>query len=585
MRPILLSIAFFFALAAEAGAAELLPVEINGLDAELQAYVRTAIDLPENKGKAKGVEISEGRLGYYVNNIVNLAETALEPLGYYSPEVKSRLERNGNQVKIILDITLGPVVAVRQKAVVVEGAASKDRVIGFWLEGFEPDVGDPFNHGLYEDNKAQINQALYDRGYFDQQNTRHEVRVTRAEQAADVDLQWQSGVRYRYGPVRFEGNHLRPGLLDKLVNFEQGKPYSQPQINRLQESLTKLDYFNGIEIVPDLDNKRDGEVPIVVTLSQGKRTSQNASVRYGTKTGLGVEYGLGQRWLNDRGHKLDFTAGFAQNEQGLTALYRIPAFKWLDGWYGLGLTARNENYTSSNSRYAELFVNRSGQIRNWELLASVNVRRERFDEFIPDIDQAIPFNLYTSVLYPEFNAAWRKTDDPNYPRDASTWIYQVRTGYEFEASNAAFVQAAVKHKRIIGLSDGHRLLVRAEAGAIWSANYNLYPPSLRFYAGGDQSVRGYSFKEIGEYNGELNYGGRYLLVGSVEYERKLNAEWAVATFLDVGDAFERTPQANFGLGAGARWRSPIGPVRFDVAYGFNGPKPGIGIHFAIGSEL
>lgn len=585
MRPILLSIAFFFALAAEAGAAELLPVEINGLDAELQAYVRTAIDLPENKGKAKGVEISEGRLGYYVNNIVNLAETALEPLGYYSPEVKSRLERNGNQVKIILDITLGPVVAVRQKAVVVEGAASKDRVIGFWLEGFEPDVGDPFNHGLYEDNKAQINQALYDRGYFDQQNTRHEVRVTRAEQAADVDLQWQSGIRYRYGPVHFEGNHLHPGLLDKLVNFEQGKPYSQPQINRLQESLTKLDYFNAVEIVPDLEHKQDSEVPIVVTLSQGKRTSQSASIRFGSKTGLGVEYGLQQRWINDRGHKLDFTTGFAQNEQGLTALYRIPAFAWLDGWYGLGLTARNENYEASNSRYAELFVNRSGQIRSWDLLASVNVRRERFDEFIPDNNQSNPINLYTSVVYPEFNAAWRKTDDPNYPRDASTWIYQARTGYEFEASNAAFVQATVKHKRIIGLSDGHRLLVRAEAGAIWSANYNLYPPSLRFYAGGDQSVRGYSFKEIGEYKGELNYGGRYLLVGSVEYERKLNAEWAVATFLDVGDAFERTPQANFGLGAGARWRSPIGPVRFDVAYGFNGPKPGIGIHFAIGSEL
>jgi translocation and assembly module TamA len=585
MRPILLSIAFFFALAAEAGAAELLPVEINGLNAELQAYVRTAIDLPENKGKAKGVEISEGRLGYYVNNIVNLAETALEPLGYYSPEVKSRLQRNGTQVKIILDITLGPFVAVRQKAVVVEGAASKDRVIGFWLEGFEPEVGDPFNHGLYEDNKALINQALYDRGYFDQQNTRHEVRVTRAEQAADVDLQWQSGVRYRYGPVRFEGNHLRPGLLDKLVNFEQGNPYSQPQINRLQESLTKLDYFNGIEIVPDLENKRDGEVPIVVTVTQGKRTSQSASVRYGTKTGLGVEYGLERRWLNDRGHKLDITTAFAQNEQSLTTLYRIPAFIWLDGWYGIGMTARNEEYTASNSRYAELFVNRSGQIRNWDLLASVNLRRERFDEFIPDINQDNPINLYTAVLYPEFNATWRKADDPTYPTSGSAWLYQVRTGYEFESSDAAFIQASVKHKRIIGLNDGHRLLVRAEAGAIWSRNYTLFPPSLRFYAGGDQSVRGYSFKEIGEYLGEVNFGGRYLLLGSVEYERKLNAEWAVATFLDVGDAFERTPQANFGLGAGARWRSPIGPVRLDVAYGFNGPKPGVGIHFAIGSEL
>jgi translocation and assembly module TamA len=585
MRSILLSFALLSATAADAGAAELLPLEINGLDAAMQDYVRRAIDLPESKGNSKGVEVSEGRLGYYLGNIVNLTETALEPLGYYSPVITSRSTRSGSQVRIILDIQLGPAVTVREHRVAVEGDAAKDRIIGFWLEAFEPDKGAVFNHGVYEDNKAQINQALYDRGYFDQENTRHQVQVSRADKAADIDLNWQSGIRYRYGQVRFEGNHLRPGLLDQLINFEQGKPYSQPQINRLQESLNKLDYFSSIEIVPDLANKRDGEVPIVVTLNKGKRTSQSASVRFGTKTGLGIEYGLERRWLNNRGHKLDFTTAFAQNEQSLTALYRIPAFIWLDGWYGIGLTARNEEYTASNSRYAELFVNRSGQIRSWDLLASVNVRRERFDEFIPDINQDIPINLYTAVVYPEFNATWRKADDPNYPTSGSAWLYQARTGYEFESSDAAFIQASVKHKRIIGLQDGHRLLIRAEAGAIWSQNYDLFPPSLRFYAGGDQSVRGYSFKEIGEYAGDVNLGGRYLLLGSVEYERRLNAEWAVASFVDVGDAFERTPNANIGAGMGARWRSPIGPVRIDVAYGFNGPKPGVGIHFAIGSDL
>lgn len=585
MRSILLSFALLSATVADAGAAELLPLEINGLDAAMQEYIRGAIDLPESKGNTKGVEISEGRLGYYLGNIVNLTETALEPLGYYTPVVSSRSTRSGNQVRIVLDIQLGPAVTVREHRVGVEGDAAKDRVIGFWLEAFEPVKGAVFNHGIYEENKAQINQALYDRGYFDQENTRHQVRVSRADKAADIDLNWQSGIRYRYGQVRFEGNHLRPGLLDKLINFEQGKSYSQPQINRLQESLSKLDYFSSIEIVPDLANKRDGEVPIVVSVTQGKRTNQNASVRFGSKTGLGVEYGLERRWLNDSGHKLDFNASFAQNEQGLTALYRIPAFAWLDGWYGVGLTVRNEDYETSNSRYGELFVNRSGEVRNWDLLASVNIRRERFDEFIPDVNQAIPFNLYTSVVYPEFNAAWRKSDDPLYPTSGSAWSYQARAGFEYETSDAPFVQVSVKHKRIIGLDGGHRLLLRAEAGAIWSDNYDLFPPSLRFYAGGDQSVRGYSYKEIGEYKADLNYGGRYLMVGSVEYERRLNPEWALAGFLDVGDAFESNPKANFGLGMGARWRSPIGPVRMDLAYGFNGPKPGIGIHFAIGAEL
>ncbi|MFM6987257.1 MAG: autotransporter assembly complex protein TamA, partial [Arenimonas sp.] len=218
-------------------------------------------------------------------------------------------------------------------------------------------------------------------------------------------------------------------------------------------------------------------------------------------------------------------------------------------------------------------------------LASVNVRRERFDEFIPDVDQNVPFDLYTSVLYPEFNAVWRDSDDANYPRDGRAWHYQLRTGYEFSESKSPFVQAGVKHKRVIGLDDGNRLLLRAELGAIWTPDYALFPPSLRYYAGGDQSVRGYGYKEIGQYIGSYNFGGRYLAVASAEYEYRLNPEWAVAGFIDVGDAFDRKPNAHLGVGAGARWRSPIGPVRFDLAYGFDGPKPGIGIHFAIGPDL
>jgi len=581
MRPLIPLLLGFCAFPAQA--TQLLPLRINGLDPLLEAHVRAAIALPEADEDA--VQVSEGRLAYYAGNINRQVEDSLEPLGYYSVTVRSRLEREGEAVRIVLDIVPGSPVTVRRRALQMDGAAGNDRFIGFWLEGFEPAEGEPFVHGTYEDNKAAIGQALLDRGYFDQRNTEHAVRVTRAEGAADIDLAWDSGPRYRYGAVRFEGHGFEPGLLDKLVDFERGKPYSQPQINRLQESLGKLDYFSSIQIVPELEAKQDGEVPILVNLTRAQRTSQHASARFGTKTGFGVEYGVERRWINRRGHKLDASAAWAQNEQSFTTLYRIPAFQWLDGWYGIGLVARNEEYTGSSSRYLEAVFSRSGQIRKWELLASVNVRRERFDEFIPDIDQNVPFDLYTSVLYPEFNAVWRDSDDANYPRDGRAWHYQLRTGYEFSESKAPFVQAGVKHKRVLGLDNGNRLLLRAELGAIWTPDYALFPPSLRYYAGGDLSVRGYGYKEIGQYIGNYNFGGRYLTVASAEYEHRLNAEWAVAGFIDVGDAFDRKPSPHLGVGAGARWRSPIGPVRFDLAYGFDGPKPGIGIHFAIGPDL
>uniref|UniRef100_UPI0026392BE4 autotransporter assembly complex protein TamA n=1 Tax=Arenimonas sp. GDDSR-1 TaxID=2950125 RepID=UPI0026392BE4 len=407
MRPFL-PLLLVFGYCTSVPAAELLPVKINGLekDKTLEQVVRRAVALPEAQGK--GETVSEGRLGYYVSNINRLVEDSLEPLGYYHPQVSSRLEREGNSAQIIVDVAPGEPVKVRDVTLHVDGDGSKDRFIGFWLEGFEPVQGQVFNHGLYEENKAEISQALLDRGYFDMRNSVHEVRVTRATQSADIDLGWDSGIRYRYGAVRFEGHKFEPGLLEQLVNFETGKYYSQPQINRLQESLAKLNYFSSIEIVPDLENKQDGTVPVLVSLTQGKRSSQYASFRYGTKTGFGVEYGVERRWINRRGHKLDFNAGWAQNEQSFTALYRIPAFQWLDGWYGIGLVARNEQYTSTSSRYVEGTFSRSGELRNWDLLASLNVRRERFDEAIPDIDQSLGDVLYTAVAYPEFNAVWRR---------------------------------------------------------------------------------------------------------------------------------------------------------------------------------
>lgn len=584
MRPLFPALILFILCSASSlEAAQLLPVKINGLDKALELEVRTAIALPESSGN--GIEISEGRLSYYLNSLNTLVEDSLEPHGYYHAKVQTSNARNQQEVQVTIDIVLGEPVRVNKLNLQIEGPGNKDRFMGFWLESFSPKLGDIFNHDTYETNKAIISQALLDRGYFDQSNSIHEVRVTRAENSAEINLVWDSGIRYRFGEVRFVGNQFEPGLIEQLVKIEQGKYYSQAQVLRLQESLSKLNYFGSIEIVPDLQNKNGDQVPIIVTVNEGKQNSYNTSISYGTESGFGVEFGLERRWLNEKGHKLDLNAAWAQKEQSFVANYRIPAFSWLDGWYGFALELRNEDYLSLPTRYAEASVNRSGEVRNWDLLASINVRHERFDEFIPDSNNALPIDLYTTVIYPEFNAIWRSSNDVAFINNGSAWFYQARIGYEVETADAWFTQAYIKNKRVISLSNKDRILLRAELGAIWTQNYDFFPPSLRFYAGGDQSVRGYGYKEIGEYIDGVNYGGKYLATGSFEYERRILPEWAIATFVDFGDAFTQDPNLNVGAGVGARWRSPIGPVRFDLAYGFNGPDPGIAFHLTLGADL
>lgn len=565
-----------------AAAVELAPVKINGLDKNLEAHVRSAIALPEDAGKT--LTITDGRLGYYMGTLNALVEDSLEPMGFYDAQVDIRLVREGDAAQIIIDIALGEPVRVRNSDLRVDGPGGSDRIIGYWLEGFEPAVGDVFEHGVYEASKADVTQALLDRGYFEQRVIEHEVKVTRDSHSADINLAWDSGPRYRYGGIRFEGSSFAPGLLEQLVGFEPGQYYNQTQINRLQESLSKLGYFSTIQIVPDLDNKSDGSVPIVVNVTPAKRTSQYASLRYGTQSGFGVEYGIERRWINSSGHKINIDLAYAQNERSVTALYRIPAFGWLDGWYGFGITAREEDFFNAPTTYVELFGNRSGEYRGWELLAALKLRRERFDEAVPDYDPGETVAVYTTTFYPEMKGFWRSSVD-NYPDSGSAWRLMARTGYEFETADALFVQAYAMNRRIYSFGTGNRILLRGELGALATQNYDYFPTSLRFYAGGADSVRGYAFRELGVYVGDSNFGGRYLATASVEYERLILPQWAVAGFVDAGDAFDTRPQVNVGAGVGARWRSPIGPVRLDVAYGFDGPNPGYAIYFSLGSDL
>jgi translocation and assembly module TamA len=117
-------------------------------------------------------------------------------------------------------------------------------------------------------------------------------------------------------------------------------------------------------------------------------------------------------------------------------------------------------------------------------------------------------------------------------------------------------------------------------------DFDQLPPSQRFFAGGDRSVRGYPYQKIGPRNADgLVIGGERLLTASVEIERLIYGDYGVAAFVDAGDAFDSAPDIKVGAGVGFRWRSPIGMVRLDVAHPFDDPDDNYRIHFTIGSDL
>ncbi len=584
--------AALIALAGPVHAVTVERVEVRGLDKDNEAEeamianVREAVSLVEEVGASLG----ESRLEYLMDQAPDEAREALQPFGYYSPEIKVELQRSGpgdELASVVIDVAKGAPVTVRASDIEIQGAGSGDAYLQEDLAAFEPRRGDVFDHQTYETSKLRITRRLLQRGYFDSDLTRRRVEVTRAENAADIDLQWASGIRYDMGPTTFEQDYFRPGLLDQLVYWEQGSYFHQGKLERLRESLGGLDYFSAIDIQPLPEDAVEGEVPIQVNLTLAKRDVYTAGVSYGTESGAGVRLGLERRYVNTRGHKFFTELDFAQKRKSYVVQYRIPAFKWLDGWYGFAARAYDEQTDYIDTRRLELIASRSGQISDrWTAVASLHALRERWGYDQRDRTGA-PIFQYSTLTYPQITGHYIGVDDRLFPRAGFSGNVSLRGGVEGAGSDATFSQVQTVVRWYNGIGQDSRLLVRGEFGATYTDDLVALPPSLRFYAGGDRSVRGYAFREVGPRLGNrFALGAKNVITGSVEYERYLpDSDWGGAVFVDSGSAFDDTPDFRTGVGVGLRWRSPVGAVRVDIARGLDDPDSGFQLYLNIGADL
>ncbi len=641
LLPRLAFIAVLLSTAMPALAVKVEGVEVRGLDEAMTENVRVNLSLEDAIGKV----VTGRRMAYLVRVAEDETREALEPFGYYSPTITiQRSDRDAPQpsrdaersaedpaprnardaataetpganrerpVAVTITVDKGEPVRVREQTVAIEGDASDDRYLEAEVEAFAPQPGAVFDHGLYEASKARITRRLAERGYFDADFLAHRVEVTRAERAADVDLRWSSGDRYDMGAITFEqtpNQVVSPTLLDKLVYWNQGEYYHQGRLDRLRDSLLKLDYFSAIDIEPlpeqaqtttDAEGEPSRQVPVTVTLTPAKRDVYTAGVSYGTDSGAGVSFGLERRYVNQRGHKALAQVDWAQNRKTATLQYRIPAFAWLDGWYTASAQYADEQTDYIDSRRIELVASRSGQYnRHLNLVASLHALRERWafefeDDGNPDTPVVYRFANY---FFPALRAEYADVDDRLAPRRGIGGSVLLRggggQGDDAEAS-ATFAQGHVRASWFRGLGPSDRLIVRGELGHTFTDTLNELPPSLRFYAGGDRSIRGYNYREVGprvlDDDGDVAFalGAKNVVTASVEYERYFGGSpWGGAVFVDTGDAFDGgSPDLHTGVGIGARWKSPVGPIRVDIARGLDDPDSPFTLHLNIGADF
>ncbi len=597
-------------------------VKVGGdVEDALADNVRSALSLNEEAGK----DISARRLNYLLRQAEAETREALEPFGFYSPTITIRRSdrseaedaddrnpddaaahrpdsearqrgqaRRERTLRVSIHIDPGAPVRIRGFTLGMDGEAERDASVQSALSGFVPRQGDVLDHAVYETSKGNINRALAAHGYFDAALPAHLIEVTRADFAADIDLRWTSGRRFTLGDATFTQTPnpvVREVLLRKLVDWDQGQAYDEAELDKLRRSLVALDYFGLVEVLPQPEQAgADKIVPVQINLTPAPRSIYTAGLSYGTLSGAGVRLGAERRYLNARGHKALAQLDYARKRKTLTLQYRMPAFAWLDGWYTASLQANDEQTDFLDTRGLDFVASRSGQFNDHlNLVASLHMLRERWSYF--ELTKPVPKYQYASFVFPSLRAEYIDVDNRLAPRRGAGGNLLLRGGTGVGSVDATFAQVLVSAQWFHGFDADSRLLVRGELGHTFTDTLVALPPSLRFYAGGDRSVRGYGWREIGPRirngNGETYaLGARNVVTASVEYERYFNGPWGAAVFVDSGSAFDgKRPDMRTGVGIGLRWKSPVGPVRIDIAHGLDEPDSPITLHLNIGADL
>ncbi|MBD8525726.1 autotransporter assembly complex protein TamA [Pseudomarimonas arenosa] len=554
-------------------------VDWTGIEQEdLLANLKRKVSLARLK---RGTSIRPERFAYLQRRLPRELHEALQPFGYYNAEVELKVNQGEQSVALVAEVRLNEPVRVRRRDVEVLGPGATDRSLGNLIKKFKPGVGDVLRHLDYETSKANLQRVLAERGYFASELLEARVEVLRALDVADLRLRWASGPRFRFGEVTFQGSQLAEDFLPPLVPFRPDQHFNQRQLLELQRRLSELDYFDRIEVNvrdrPEDQSWSTEEGPPIgvdVALTPAPRNVYRAGASYGTDTGAAIKLGYDRRWLNAAGHKWNSDVLFGEQRSAASFRYRIPAFERFRGWWVLSTDLRQEPFGSFDPSIYEAAVSREFNWRGNNLVLGLHARRE-------DRDSAGDL-----LIYPQATLERKVMDDPLYPTRGFAWRVTGRWGLAELGSDVGFQQLIASAALVRSFGDSNRLIARTDFGNVRLSDFDRLPLSFRFFAGGDRSLRGYGYQELSprDADGE-RIGASKLFTASLEWEHMFGAEWGMAVFVDGGNAFNDSLDPALGAGVGVRWRSPVGPVRADIARGLDGPDQGIRLHFTLGPDL
>lgn len=510
-------------------------------------------------------DVSDDQFDFLVTATPQQVRDLTATEGYFSPVVRTDVRIRDGKRDVKVSVDPGPQTVVSAVELTFHGPVESEdpQQENATRFAFSMKTGDPFTQAGWDGAKGAALRQLQSRRYLGAKITASEARIDPRTQRATLAVTFDSGPTFTIGKVDVEGARRYPEKIVTNVNpLSEGEIYDTRRITELQRQLQNTPYYASVAIDVGSDTAKPDRTPVHVKVSEYPYNNIRGGVGYATDTGPHVQGAytyldtFGAAWPLTVSGRLDQIQQYGQIQLSMPPGERA--------WTNSVLAS----YTNTDVSDTRIFS------------ARVGVQRTRTGQFI---DYAYSLMFYqdrlkqngagptmSHALVPQWAWTRRNVDDPLFPRSGN--LIHAEAGFAVKGALAdqTFIRGYARGQQYLPIGKRDLFVFRAELGGVFtSGSSSGVPASLLFRAGGSNSVRGYGYQGIGNNVDGSVLPTKYLVTGTAEYQHWFNRDWGAATFFDIGTATDAWGERVFypGVGIGARWRSPVGPINLDVAYG------------------
>jgi translocation and assembly module TamA len=508
--------------------------------------------------------------------------------GYFLPKTEVTVDRAANPPLVHVNVDPGARTLVAHIEIGIGGAvmAQSPQQAAQVRRTWSLREGEPFRQEDWAAAKQRGLQILQRRRYPAARIADSDARIYPDLRQADLTVDYDSGPLFTLGPLNVTGTSRYPADIVRNVNpLHPGEEYNADRLQELQREILRTPYFSNAEVTVGRDPAHAQETPVNVHVTEFPEQRIRTGFGYATDTGAHLEGRYSYYNLFDRAWVPDTQARLEQRRQTATVELALPPDT------GAYVNSANTAFDRTTLEGVDLRSRRFGlrRARNTEKRDFAYTLTYYNDSLQVTTGAALPTDIVAlpgtqRALVAGLALTRRQVNNVRYPRRGYTASVEAGVALKGLLTDDTFFRAYSRVRQYNPIGRRDVLILRGEAGAVVArAGDPAIPASLLFRAGGTESVRGYRFQSIGRVVNGVVYPTRYLATGGAEYQHWLTEQWGAAVFYDVGTATDQWSGKRFfhGVGAGARWRSPVGVINADLAYGFQ-EGGGIRPHFSLG---